>query len=245
LKEFQKSTRHFFIVDYLLQRMFAVNKISHPTGVSGFMGGLRSVFSDYFKPDTAEITASLVIEKMKQKQFDTEKLSQLFKKLPEGKWSVQTLLIHLSDFTDIFGMTDEELESIAVSDTSLSDLKWHLNIKMLQEHKKFSKEFYDLLRYNSQTLTEEQLSLLTELMSVFAFIQETSEQLLTRYENKKPSSKKLRDLVIHRIPMEFLLLRVLFIFMHMQEDKLEQYSDILREERLSVSTNKVQLPRFS
>lgn len=225
--------------------MFVVNKISHPTGVSGFMGGLRSVFSDYFKPDTAEINASLVIERMKQKQFDTEKLSILFKKLPEGKWSVQTLLIHLSDLTDIFGMTDEELESISVSDASLSDLKWHLNIKMLQEHKKFSKEFYDLLKYNTQTLSEEQLSLLTELMSVFKFIQESSQELLVKYENKKPSHKRLFELVNHRIPMEFLLLRVLFIFMHMQEDKLEEYSDILREERLSVSTDKVQLPRFS
>lgn len=208
------------------------------TGARTYLHALRDVFGEAFvHKNTAN--KQVIKAHLDQKEVNSQALQTFFSQLPAGEWDWYLFVEHAEQLHELFGVSDEELKEVAVtplSNQELLELKWEFTLQVLREYKKFSAEFYDALKYNNNThLSREELHLLTELMTTFKHIKEWSSSIKESYENKKPRKQLLAELNTQRIPIEFLLLRILYIFTRETTPKqADTYADLLARERIGL-----------
>lgn len=219
------------------------------TGARTYLHALRNVFGEAFV-HKSNANKQVIKAHLDQKEVDSQALQAFFDQLPVGEWDWYVFVEHAEQLHELFGVADEELKEVAVTplgSQELLELKWEFTLQVLREYKKFSAEFYDALKYNDNThLSREELHLLTELMTTFKHIKEWSSSIKEHYENKKPRKQLLTELNQQRIPIEFLLLRILYIFTRdSTPEQTDTYADLLARERIGLAYTKIGVSALS
>lgn len=217
-----------------------------------FMSVFRIILDNLFAKNDYTMDAKVILQTLKEKEIDSNKIKLFLNSLPEGQWNIKTFLNNIEKINELFGVSDETILECGLkkyTKTDLEKVKWQLLLESELDYSKFSNEFYDALKYNNSTnLSISKLKLLNEMMMTFKLIKEESKRLYNKYKDTTPSTKKLSNFNSVRIPSEFLILRILYIFMNLKdanEEKINQFAQLLAIERISVMYQKAPLTKFN
>ncbi len=216
------------------------------TPVNDFMSTFRTVLDSFFVKKDHTINAQLVMNELKQKKINIEQIKIFLDTLPKEEWSIKTFLDNIEKLNDFFGISDEEINKWSVNQLNEKDvleIRFRVVVESMIEYTRFASEFYDALKYNTNNqLSMAKIKLLNELMMVFKYIKEQSKMISEHFKNRKYSIKNLNDLNVARLPIEFLVLRILYISMNLAKsnDKMiVHYAELLSKERISLIYQKV------
>lgn len=220
--------------------------------INGFMILFRLILEKLFVQKDQKINALLVINELKKREIDVDKIKEFMKSLPEGEWNIKIFIDNLEELNEIFGVSDEEIRKYSINNPTSQDIinvRKQILIESMLEYAQFSKEFYDSLKFNnSDHLSLAHIELLNEFMMVFKFIRDNSEELYKRYKDKKVSMVNFNKFNIIRLPIEYLLLRIVYISLNLNnanEDKLREFAELLGKERISLQYQKIILPKYN
>src|SRR3989344_580965 len=216
--------------------------------VEPFVSVFRTVFEKLFVDKNEKINAVVILNQLKEEKIDIQKLKQFFSKLPDGEWSLKIFFDHTNEINEVFLLSDEYIKKYAVTNVSAADIeniRWEILLESMLEYSKFSNELYDALKYNKAHLSQARLRLLNELMLIFKYTKEQSKVIYEKFKNQKFSSKTLIKFNQYRIAIEFLMLRILYVLLHLADadDKtISHYAELVGKQRISLLTQKMPLP---
>ena len=219
--------------------------------VEPFVSVFRTVFEKLFVDKNEKINAVVILNQLKEEKIDIQKLKQFFSKLPDGEWSLKIFFDHTNEINDVFLLSDEYIKKYAVTNVSAADIeniRWEILLESMLEYSKFSNELYDALKYNKAHLSQARLRLLNELMLIFKYTKEQSKVIYEKFKNQKFSSKTLIKFNQYRIAIEFLMLRILYVLLHLADadDKtISHYAELVGKQRISLLTQKMPLPIYT
>ncbi|MBS3125211.1 hypothetical protein J4211_03080 [Candidatus Woesearchaeota archaeon] len=219
--------------------------------VEPFVSVFRTVFEKLFVDKNEKINAVVILNQLKEEKIDIQKLKQFFSKLPDGEWSLKIFFDHTNEINEVFLLSDEYIKKYAVTNVSAADIeniRWEILLESMLEYSKFSNELYDALKYNKAHLSQARLRLLNELMLIFKYTKEQSKVIYEKFKNQKFSSKTLIKFNQYRIAIEFLMLRILYVLLHLADadDKtISHYAELVGKQRISLLTQKMPLPIYT
>lgn len=224
----------------------------HGSGhVERYVSVFRTVFEKLFVNKNQKINAAVILSTLKQEEINVHKLKQFFDILPKDEWSLKTFFDHINELNEIFKISDEYIQDHAVTKVSASDIKdirWEILLESMLEYSRFTTEFYDVLKYNKSILSYARLRLLNELMLVFMFVKEDSKKIYDRYKNQKFSNQVLLKFNQDRLGIEFLMLRILYVLLHLDkanDETINHYAELIGKERISLLYSKIPIPVYS
>lgn len=200
-----------------------------------WFSGFRTIIEKSFIKVDHKINAELILQEIKTLNIDKNKILLTIKNLSEDEWSSQYLLKTLKELDNIIGISDDFLKKHAIQelkDHDLKEVKWEIMKRMMIDYAKFTKEFYDALKYSQNPkLGKEKRLLMISIMDALNKIYTSSKELVDRYSMKKYNASSFRKFINTRIALEHLLLRVYFILLNIDNtDKLSKYRDVLSSE---------------
>lgn len=220
--------------------------------VDDFMSIFRIVLDKLFIEKDNSVNAKIVMAKLKEKEISIDKVKAVFSAFPEGEWNIKVFLDNVEKLNEVWGISDEEIRGYCVSEVSAKDVvavRYRMLIDSMVEYSKFSTEFYDALKYNNVNgLSVARLKLLNEFMLVFSYLKKLSEQIYKTFEHKKFSEDNLNKLNKYRLPIEFLMLRVLYVSINLKDANdttCQGFAELLGKERISLMYQKAIIPKFS
>ncbi|MCK4670255.1 MAG: hypothetical protein KAT43_03550 [Nanoarchaeota archaeon] len=220
--------------------------------VNGFMSIFNFVLDKLFIQKTSKLNVTIVLNEIKKREIDLKKIQEFMDTLPDGEWNLKIFVDNIEKLSEIFGVSDEDILQYSVEPLHKKDMskfKWELLISSMLEYSKFATQFYDALKYNkSGGLSLSRIKLLNEMMKVFKLIKEVSKEIYERYHEKQLTPgglKKFNELIL---PLEFLMLRILYISLNLQEandDKFGYFAKLLGTERIVLLYNIKTKPRYN
>lgn len=215
--------------------MDVLNRTKHFN--ENWFSGFREILETSFINADHKANADILLQAIKTKEVDSEKIVSKIKNLSEDEWSLKYVLEQLNELNDLLGISDKFLKEHAVTDMNDSDfkeVKWELMKRVVRDYSKFSKEFYDSLKYSrNTTLDRDTRMLMLAIMEALQKVHEASKALTDKYFHKKFNATSLKKFMDVRMPMEQLLFRVYFILLNMDKtEKLAKYRDVLTRELL-------------
>lgn len=203
-----------------------------------FFSGLRIVLDNAFVKKTKvhhKANAEVIMQAIKDKNVDKEKFIYTIKNLSEDEWSNKYLFDALKKLNEIMGISDDFIKKSGYQDfgkKDLQEIKWELSKKILVDYAKFSREFYDSLKYSKNyKLDKEKELLMYSMMEALKIINESSKQLVEKYYYKKYNANSLRKVLSVKLPIEHLLLRIYFILFNIDEaHNVKKYRKVLSSE---------------
>ncbi|MBS3114439.1 hypothetical protein J4448_05030 [Candidatus Woesearchaeota archaeon] len=221
--------------------MDSLNSDQFSSKVEEFMSTVRTYLDKLFIEKDHSINAKLVLNELKRRNIDIEKLNEFMKTLPEEQWNLKIFFKNIDKLNELFGISDELIRKCSVEELTnknIQEIRWKVLVDSMLEYSKFAKEFYDALKYNETSdMSISEIKLLNEIMLVFKYIQEQSKELYNKYKDIKLSSFTILKFNETRIPIEYFLLRIIYIFMHLdkaKDKKFEYFAKLLGSERISV-----------
>lgn len=210
-----------------------------------FFTGLRTILENSFTKKTVnhKVTAEIILNEFKLKEFDSKKFINLVKNLSEEEWSKKYVITVLTEMNEIVGISDHFIRKNACEElksTDLMEIKWEMMKKIIIDYARFSKEFYDILKYsrNLDTNRDRRLLLYT-FMEALSKIHESSKVLLDKYYTKRYNRTSFKKIMDIQIPIEHLLLRIYFILFNINNlEKLRMYRSVLSSEIIEYSMQK-------
>ncbi|MBD3259399.1 hypothetical protein GF371_02085 [Candidatus Woesearchaeota archaeon] len=222
------------------------------TQIERYFSTFGFIFDKFFNSRSQKINAVVVLQKLKEKTVDLQKVEAFFSSLPADRWTINTIAKKSEEINELFGMSNEEIRGhcvTEVNDKDLINLKWELQVQSMLESAKFANEYYDALKSNQNpNLSEVKMKLLNELMLVFKYIKDSSKKIFDRYEHAKYNKRNINQFNLLRFPIELLWMRTLYVLFNLKdadEKKIEELTRILATERISISHQKIQSPRFN
>ncbi len=213
--------------------------------VERYFSAFGFILDKFFKSTNQKVNAIVVLEKLKEKTVDPNKLKTFLDSLPEGRWTIQVIKEKAEQINNLFGISEDEIRKhcvTKVNETDLEVLKWELNIQSMLESSKYANQYYDALKYNqSSKLSMPKMRLLNELMQTFTYIKDHSKKAYDIYENARYSKSQLEKFNSLRFLVDFLWLRVLYVLFNLSDaddEKINRLTRILSMERISVSRQK-------
>lgn len=205
--------------------------------------GFRSILGKAFIENKVRINATVVLHAIKTKEFDKNTLLDIIFNLPKEEWNLKLVIEKLKECNAIMGISDEYLKKTAVHNVNtneLKELKWSIIVEMMLEYAKFTKEFYDMLKYSEvPNMPREKHMLMLEIMQTLKYIHMNANDIYERFNGKKISSQKLGGVTQRRLIIEALLLRIYHILLHIKERSLwVHYHDVLARERIGYTYQK-------
>lgn len=220
--------------------------------VNELMSIFRMVLDKLFIQKDHNINVMIVLNKLKEKNIDIEKVKAFMDTLPEGSWNIKTFMDNVEKLNEMFGLSDAEITEYSVSNVTEEDIKtirWEVLVESMLEYSRFSTEFYDALKYNNtEGLSISQIKLLNELMMVFKVIKKSSKEIYEQFHNRRLSEQVIKKFNICRIPIEFLVLRILYIALNLKDaddKKFDYFAKLLGTERISITYQKQFALRYS
>lgn len=220
--------------------------------VSDFMLVFNQVLEKLFVKKNHTINAKLIINQLKERKVDIDKVQEFMNRLPKGEWNLKVFADNIDELNKIFGVSNEQILEYSVTNVDEKDIpeiRWKIIIESLSEYSRFSTEYYDVLKYNvSADLSVAQIKLLNEFMLVFKLIKDTSKDLYDRYKNKKFTKKNIIKVNESRIVLEFFILRILYISLNLKKadnNQFERFAKLLGKERISLLYQKKYMRLFS
>lgn len=199
--------------------------------------GIRNILDNTFFRTKVDhkLNSKIILHEIKNIQFDKEKVISIIKNLSEEEWSLKYVENTLKELDQLFGISDEFIKKNAVDELKAKDLleiKWEIMNSMMLDYAKFSKEFYDTLKYSeNHKLEKEKRLLMLNLMEAFDKINKSSKDLIDRFYNKRFNKNSLKKFIDTRICIEHLMLRIYFILLNIEnENKLKKYREVLSNE---------------
>ncbi len=212
----------------------------------------NQVLEKLFVKKNHTINAKLIINQLKERKVDIDKVQEFMNRLPKGEWNLKVFADNIDELNKIFGVSNEQILEYSVTNVDEKDIpeiRWKIIIESLSEYSRFSTEYYDVLKYNvSADLSVAQIKLLNEFMLVFKLIKDTSKDLYDRYKNKKFTKKNIIKVNESRIVLEFFILRILYISLNLKKadnNQFERFAKLLGKERISLLYQKKYMRLFS
>lgn len=196
---------------------------------------LRDVFKQSFISPRVNVNSVVILAKIKNIDIDKSLITSKIKDLKEDYWSPEYFITILNEFDEIVGISDDFLKSNAVTELSISDLKelkWDLMNDLMIDYSKFTKEFYDSLKYSQSTnLKVNKHRLMIAIMDALNIVHDGSKELTQKYSNKRFNNSSYKKFISSRLAMEHIMLRIYFIMLNINnKDKLLLYRRILIHE---------------
>jgi len=202
-----------------------------------FVGFRNILIKEFINP---KVNAEVILQGIKDLKVDKAKIISKIKNLSEDEWSLNYLIDVLKELDSIMGVDDEFLRKNALDeldDKNLLEVKWELMKRMMVDYTRFSKEFYDSLKYSqNSSLSKEKYLLMIELMEALLKIHITCKELKDKFHNKTFNKTSFNKFMKSRMAVEHILLRINFILLNMdKKDKLEHYTKVLSLELIEFS----------
>ena len=220
--------------------------------VNEFMSIFRVVLDKLFVQKQHKLNAQIIINELKQKEIDFDKIKSFMDKLPAGEWNLKIFIDNIPSINEIFGISDEDIINYSVTKVNkqgIEHIRWEILVESMLENSKFSNEFYDALKYNgSSELSISQIKLLNELMMVFKLIKDKSKEIYDKFNHKKLTKPALNRLNLERLPIEYLILRILYIFLNLKDaddKKFAYFARLLGTERIALAYQEHTIPKFN
>jgi hypothetical protein len=203
--------------------------------VESWFSGFRLIIENSFIKVNYDANAEVILHQITSLDVDKDKIINKLKTLSEDEWSQEYLMSTLKEFDSMIGISDEFLRKNAVqnlNETDLVEIKWEIMKRMMIDYAKFTKEFYDTLKYSqNQKLERERYLLMIELMDALKKIHTASKSLVDKFSQKKYNNNSFKKFMNVRIALEHLMLRILYILVNIDnKDKLSKYRDVLSRE---------------
>jgi hypothetical protein len=222
------------------------------SNVDAFMLIFRGVLEKLFVYRENNINADMVLNELKEKKIDIKKVEEFFQTLPKEEWNIKTFLDNIPKINEIFGISDEEIKACCVTKVTERDLlniRFKVIVNSMLEYSRFSNEFYDALKYNiTDDLSISRMKLLNEMMLIFKYIRDNSKEIYSHFEKRRYNLRDMGKLNLNRLPLEFLLLRILYVSINLrdaEDSKLEYFAKLLGKERISLVYQKHQSLKYS
>jgi hypothetical protein len=214
--------------------------------INSYFSGFGTLFNNFFNNKNPKLNATLVLQKIKEKKIDPEKLKNFLDSMPNDRWSVEFLLNKSDELNALFGLSESEIAKHCITEVSKTDMKsikWELQKMSLQESAKYANEYYDAFKYNqNEKLSINKMKLVNELMLTFKLIKENSNKISNQYENAKANDRIIRKFNLMAFPLELLWLRILFVMFKLQNatnQDIDKLTRILSMERISIGYQKI------
>ncbi len=200
-----------------------------------WFSGFRTVIEKSFIKVNYKVNAVVILQKIKTLDIDKDKIVLKIKNLSEDEWSYKYLVSTLKELDEIMKISDDFLRKHAVQELQgrdLTEVKWEIMKGMLTDYAKFTKEFYDSLKYSQNSkLGRKRYLLMIELMNALKKIYDASKQLIDKFSQKKYNKTSFKKFMSTRIALEHLLLRVFYILLNIdKEENFIKYRDVLSRE---------------
>ena len=202
----------------------------------GLFSGINEVLSNYFiknEPDY-EFHAEILLEFIKAKEFDKKKYLEIIKNLNEREWNSTYVINTFKELNSVVGLSEEYLKKELVTDlkgVEFNQVIWDLSKKIVLNYAKHSKELYDSLKYSKASLSFEKEMLLGKLMKALSVINETSNELIDKYQFKNYNHNSMKKFINKKLMIDHLLLRINYILLNIdKEEKYSLYGDVLSSE---------------
>lgn len=220
--------------------------------VNNFLSIFGFIFEKMFVKKDFQLDSEVVLRELQKRELDVIQLKYFMDKLPSGEWTLKIFIDNIESLTHLFGISDEFIRKCFIknkTDAEIDQIKWQVLANSMLEYTKFSNEYYDALKYNNSSgLSISKIKLLNELMMTFKLIKEKSKELYEKYHNKKYSKTHIQSFNLEKLPIEFLVLRMLYIALNIKDasnEKLEELAKLLSLERISLIYHKNLLPRYN
>ncbi len=209
-----------------------------------WFSGMRSVLENTFINIDHKANAEIILHELKQVDINQEEMVTFIKKLPEHEWESKFLLEKLNEMNDLLGFSEDFIKKYAVNELNKQDLnevKWEILKKTTMSYAKFSKEFYDSLKYaQSKNMSESRYKLMIELMKALDVIYDSSKELVDRYFQKKYHPSSYKRYMNTRFGIEHLLLRVFYVLLNSDnEKKIDSFRKVLAAERVEYTIHQL------
>lgn len=200
-----------------------------------WFSGLRIVFEKSFIDSNNEVNAQVILQKIKTIKVDQNLLTTKIKNLSDNYWSQKYFLNTLKEFDEIIGISDDFIRKNAVTkvtDAELKEIKWRIMTEIMVDYSKYTKEFYDSLKYSQNTdMDFNRHRLMITIMDALKVVNDSAKTLVDKYFNKKFNVNSFKKFVDSRLAIEQLMLRIYFIMLNIdQKDKIIHFKNILSQE---------------
>lgn len=206
-----------------------------------WFSGFRSIIEKSFIKPNHKVNALMILQKVESHDVNKEKIISTIQNLSEEEWSESYVMSKLKEMDESLGFDDDFLRKHAVNDLSKDDLlevKWEMSKRMMLDYAKFSKEFYDSLKYSkNNNISREDYLLMIEVMNALKIIQEGSKSLTDKFTHKKYNKRSFAKFMKHRIPIEHLLLRTYYILLNIEKSNKIKLRDVLSKEILEYTVH--------
>jgi hypothetical protein len=203
-----------------------------------FFSGIRTVLNNAFvnKKVHHKANAEVILQAVKDKSIDIEKFIFTIKNLSEDEWSSKYFVEIMKKLDEFIGVSDEFIKKNSYQEikkkSDLQEIKWELSKRGFVDYAKFSKEFYDSLKYSKNyKLGKEKELLMYTMMEALSMINNSSKQMVEKYYHKNYNANSLRKVLNVKMAVDHLLLRIYFILFNIDEtDKIKKYRKVLSSE---------------
>ncbi len=200
-----------------------------------WFSGFRTILEKSFIKVNHKVNAEFIFQEMKFLDVDKKQIISKIKNLSEEEWSSDYFVKTLKDLDGMIGVSDEFLKKHAIEELRTYDLveiKWEIMKRMVIDYAKFSKEFYDSLKYSQNSkLDRERRLLMLNLMEALNQIYDSSKSLVDKYNNKNYNKNSFKKFMNVRFGIEHLLLRIYFILFNIENSKkIKKYRYVLSSE---------------
>lgn len=206
----------------------------------GLFSGMRDLLDRNFlkkKEDVKhKVNAKIILDAIKTRDIDKEKYISTIKNLSEEEWSQGYLVETIDKLNDIIGISDEFLKNNSVDNiedaSDLKETKWELAKMNMRDYAKFSKEFYDSLKYSRTVgFDRDRRMLMLTIMEVLKKIHESAKDITSRFYNKRYNNNSFKRFMETKMALDHLFLRVMFILLNIENDgSIRKYRTILAHE---------------
>ncbi|MFC1774724.1 hypothetical protein ACFLZN_00220 [Nanoarchaeota archaeon] len=210
--------------------------------MEGFLSLFRPWLDLAFSNKDYDINAQEVMQQLSEKKINTDKLKEFIQNLPVGEWDFSIFESNIKSLNELFGVSNEEIQgcvTYACDKEDYDEIRWRILLSSLLESSSLSKEFFDILKYHSEEIVApSKLKLMNEVMLTFKLIHEQSKDVHKKFQGKAFSQNNLNKLNFARLPIEFLALRALYVFMHLStasDKEIISFAELLAKERIGLS----------
>ncbi len=203
--------------------------------VQEWFKSIGEVVENEFISPVNKANSEIILSRAKNRNFNTSKLIENIKSLPETPWSPKVVLALFTEFNNELGISEEFIQKHSVgvlTTTQLKEIKWELLKRIIADYGKNSLELYDILKYSENPrLSKEKERLLLDLMKALKAINTTAKDLSNRYEARIYNPKSLTAVMNSKLAIDHIFLRIYYILLYVDNtNKLQLYGKTLSHE---------------
>jgi hypothetical protein len=213
--------------------------------VQDWFKSIGTVVENEFISPVNKANSEIILRRAQNRHFDASKFIEKIKSLPDTPWSPKIVLEIYTEFNNELGISEEFIQKHSIgtlTSAQLKETKWELVKRIMADYGKNSLELYDTLKYSQNpNLSSEKERLLLDLMKALKEINQTSRDLVQRFEARTYNPKSLQTVLKSKMPIDHIFLRIYYILLNIHNtDNLELYGRTLSLELYEFTLHKIQ-----